>query len=446
MIPAISNFSLKLLQGLANNNDSIAPMVAKDTISNFAIVNTYKKEGGKYDAAERAIEEFGTGAVWLFGIPALKFLVDKTVYKALGLNPKFDIRNLKGKTEEDIIAMTQNIQQMAKQNPLLENQKQVFENLLENNSVLKNIKNKDLYKGLFVGKFALSTVATAFALRAIIKYKQKMTQKRIEKDYFEKNASKILIKNANKNDVIKQTSFEGFLKKPKNTSKNPSFGNLLSSFMYNPILNTSILDGVITTTRLKEARKGERKEVAHKEIFQIAFIYLIAKPTQFLFEKIGKHFNMPIELSPEVLFDKNLSKDMQEILDEINNLPKDNVKEAVFKLANSNPESKLLNLLYKNEVIKQQDNTISYLAHTDESSIKNTLSHIKDLSENINNLKLIKGYKVLSVLGNVAIGALAMGVLQPKLNILMRKILNKGDNRNQAIAEQEDKFAKFLND
>ena len=78
-IPSITTGAVKLLSGLANNTDSIVPMAVKDTISNCAIVRTYKKEGGKDDARERKIEEFGTGAFWLFGIPTVKLILNKTV-------------------------------------------------------------------------------------------------------------------------------------------------------------------------------------------------------------------------------------------------------------------------------------------------------------------------------------------------------------------------------
>ena len=36
-----------------------------------------------------------------------------------------------------------------------------------------------------------------------------------------------------------------------------------------------ILDGTITATRLKKARKGEKFEVGFRELFSFAFIYYI---------------------------------------------------------------------------------------------------------------------------------------------------------------------------
>ena len=54
----ITNNGIKLLSGLANNDDSLTAMIAKDWIGDAATVYTYKKEGGQDDAREKAIEEF----------------------------------------------------------------------------------------------------------------------------------------------------------------------------------------------------------------------------------------------------------------------------------------------------------------------------------------------------------------------------------------------------
>ena len=158
--------SIKLLSGFANNNDSIAPMVLKDTISNTAIVATYKKEGGKDDAREKAIEEYGTGVVWLFGIPALKKLFDKSVYGLFKLNPKFEIKILKDENYLDTVknGIFNN------PNPILNSQKDIFNTLQDKNSLLKKYTNAQVYKGLFVSKFALSTTICAIALGALVKY------------------------------------------------------------------------------------------------------------------------------------------------------------------------------------------------------------------------------------------------------------------------------------
>ena len=447
LVNKISNYSIKFLSGLANNSDSIAPMAAKDTISNCAIVATYKNEGTKDDAREKGIEEFGTGLFWLFGIPAVKTIINKTIYPFLKLNPDFDIRHLKGKSAEDISKMAHEVSQAAKNNSVLKSEVDVFNSLNDKNAVLSSFKNKDLYKGLFAVKFASATAIAAVALSAVIKYKQKTTQKRIQKDFEQKSASGILI---NKSVQASKTHdlFTGNLKDKK--AHTPSFKGLGELFMYNPIANTALLDGVITTTRLKEARKGERKEVAFKELFQMLFIYGLAKPIQFAFEKIGNKLNLPVELDPQILFDKNVKQKVEQALKTIKDNDLNNEKDVVskiYQLAQNEKNSALIDILAKNNVVKlakDSENSskpaLSYLNVIGENDLRKTMSNIQTLSKNMKNLPMIKAYKVVSVLGNIAIGALAIGVLQPKLNILMRKLLNNGDNRNPAIVAQENEM------
>ena len=454
-IPSIiTNNSIKFLSGLANNSDSIAPMAVKDTISNCAIVATYQKDGDKYDAAEKAIEEFGTGAFWLFGIPSVKAILNKTLYPLLKLNPNFDIRNLRGKSDDEVKNLASKIKNEAKSCPILESEAKIFSTLNENNEVLKSFKNKDLYKGLFGLKFVAATALSAVALSKIIKYKQKTTEKRIQKEFENNSASGILIKKSVDKSNI-HDSFCGKLNSQK--SNTPSFKGVGDLFMYNPIANTLLLDGVIATTRLKEARKGERKEVAFKEAFQMLFIYCLAKPIQTGFEAIGKHFNMPVELDPKVLFDKNIKENVEGALETVKKYDLNNEKNLISKIheiASNNPKDALVDLLSKNNVIKivEDKNTkakaVSYLNKIDEDEIKKTISNIQELSKNISNISSIKAYKTASVLANIIISALAIGIVQPKLNILMRKLLNNGDNRNPAIVAKEEEMkqnnVKFL--
>ena len=229
--------------------------------------------------------------------------------------------------------------------------------------------------------------------------------------------------------------------------------------MYNPIANNSILDGVISITRLKEARKGERIEVGLKEGFQIVFIYLLAKPIQMIFEKLGEKFKLPISLDPSVLFSKNLKENISEASKIINdnnfiiqtknnkgkikNTLKDGGLDKILELAKDNINNPLLDILDKNGAIqilkdkKGNKQAINYLKTFDESTIINTMLDINKLNKNINNIKSIKTFKIFAVFANIAITAWATGVLQPKLTIIMRKIMHNGDNRNPAIVEQE---------
>ena len=106
-------------------------------------------------------------------------------------------------------------------------------------------------------------------------------------------------------------------------------------------------------------------------------------------------------------------------------------------------KSPLIELLDKDDAIatiKDKAGNIKgldFLKPIDEDKVKSTLKNLDSMKDNIGNLKGSKIFKAVAVVGNVLIAAGIMGIIQPKLNILMRKILNNGDNRNPAIAKEE---------
>ena len=63
----MSNLSIttRFIQQLSKNGDSVVPIAVKDTLSNCAITYIYDKKASKEDGKERAIEEFGTEALWI---------------------------------------------------------------------------------------------------------------------------------------------------------------------------------------------------------------------------------------------------------------------------------------------------------------------------------------------------------------------------------------------
>ncbi len=326
-----SKYFIKTLSGLANNTDSIAPMAAKDLIADAAIIDTYRKEGTVEDAIEKGIEEVGTSCLWLFGIPLIKKLIDKTIYPLFGANPDLDIRVIDNKEKFESIKSS-----IDASNNALKSQKEIFDKLGDNAKFLNKFDlpftNKQMYKGLFYGKFAIATAMCAFGLTQLINYKQKMTEKRIEKDYYKNNASKILLNESIKNNES-YSSFTG-----KKNNKKLSFTGLgalgaLKSFIYNPIKNTMLLDCTIAGTRLNKARHGEKFEVAFREGFSFLFIYGIAKPIQKAFEKFGSKHGMPIEADPSVIFAKNLKDKIANSKADIDNLLKsDDASLEVLKL------------------------------------------------------------------------------------------------------------------
>ena len=78
---------------LLGSNKSLVPLLVKDSFSSLGMV-TGSYVTGKEEGFDRLIDEVGTEIVWLGGVPAYKWLFDKTVFKSVGLDSKFDARNL----------------------------------------------------------------------------------------------------------------------------------------------------------------------------------------------------------------------------------------------------------------------------------------------------------------------------------------------------------------
>ena len=78
----------KIYSTLGNPN-SLIPLGVKDASSCLGMTaGSYAT--GKEEGVDRFIDEFGTEILWLGGIPAFKWIFDKTVFKAYGLDSKID--------------------------------------------------------------------------------------------------------------------------------------------------------------------------------------------------------------------------------------------------------------------------------------------------------------------------------------------------------------------
>ena len=439
----MSNLSIttKIIQQLSNNSGSVVPIAAKDTLSNCAITYIYNKEASKEDGRERAIEEFGTEVLWIGGIPLLKKLFDKTVYKFFKADPDFDIRNLKKNAQGKL----DKLEFLAKNAPD-KNQKQVLENILKNENVQK------LYKRLHVAKFITATAATLAGLSGLIVYKQKTTQKELEQKY----KKKMELQNACNKEIKKSPVFDKFMGNKETSFKGGGISKFLSGFMYNPVMNMSILDGGITATRLAQGRKGERFEIGFKEGFQILFIYCLAEPIQKGLEKLSAKFlKTPIKSEYQLLSNDKLkelitSEGLKDSVETLVKFDDNKALEYVFK-NQDNALVKMLKISGELPTIKGSD-TIDSLAFIDTKKLKNAAKNISELAQSTAGkgdldkyLSKVKNIKGASVIANILIGAAAIGILQPTLNIILRKKNNHGETINPAIKQlekdMEQKFA-----
>ena len=92
MIPAIS--ASKKYSTLGNSN-SLVPLAIKDIANSTGLTAASYITGDEAEGRDRFIDEFGTQAIWLFGIPVYKKLLDWTLFKPMGFDPKIDVRVLK---------------------------------------------------------------------------------------------------------------------------------------------------------------------------------------------------------------------------------------------------------------------------------------------------------------------------------------------------------------
>lgn len=82
MIPAINASKIYSVIG---NNDSLVPLAIKDIANSLGLTAGSYITGDKVEGKDRFIDEFGTQAIWLFGIPLYKKLLDLTLFKSFNL-------------------------------------------------------------------------------------------------------------------------------------------------------------------------------------------------------------------------------------------------------------------------------------------------------------------------------------------------------------------------
>lgn len=291
MIPAIS---ASYIYSKLGNSNSLVPMAIKDIANSVGLTAGSYITGDELEGKDRFLDEFGTQAIWLFGIPAYKKLLDFTLYKALKIDPNFDVRNF-SKKRKKLINKTIN-----------------YADSSIKESIINATKNPKFSKNLAMGKFVVSTALTILSYAGLTKYRHLQTKKAAQKEILKEmqlenkdNKDKFLYtKPANK------AAFNGLHQ--NKTQDQPAFTGGISEFMYNPVKNLMILDGSITAERLAESRnKQELVGYAIKEGSFWAFMYFASKPIQkFLENRAEKNTQKPvaIDLDARVIESEDLAK------------------------------------------------------------------------------------------------------------------------------------------
>ena len=234
MIPQLTASTIYSTLG---NNSSLVPLAIKDIANSCGLTTASYIAGDKVEGKDRFIDEFGTQAIWLWGIPAYKKILDVTMFKPAGIDPEVDVRILKDPK----------ILKAAKEFAPTKAIKESLENVA---------KHQKLAKGLTVAKFAASTVLTTLTYFGLTKFRHKYTENQIKKDYFEKQQEQK--GNTNKNLSSQVPFSSAFSSVHKNNNKNVTFTGGVQDFIFDPVKNLMLVDASITGEKINTFKKPSR--------------------------------------------------------------------------------------------------------------------------------------------------------------------------------------------
>lgn len=416
MIPKITASTVYSKLG---DNSSLVPLAIKDIANSCGLTAASYMSGDNAEGKDRFIDEFGTQAIWLWGIPVYKKLLDIALFKQAKLDPEVDARILKNK---DIL-------QAAKEMAPTESIK---------NSLKAVAENQSKFKALTVAKFAASTILTAGTYLGLTKFRHNYTESKIKKDYFEK-MKKQQMNGYNTENIPFSSAFSHVHKQNKN-SKNVAFTGGVQDFIFDPVKNLMLVDGAITGERLTHAKNPQDfLGYVIKEGFFWAFMYFAGPTLSKALEKFADQKGKSIDLDSRVIFSKDLEKAfngkdsgiMPKQIQEFKKAAKSDIE--LYKFA-VKPEN-------KNLIIKMaKDSGIITLA--DGSELVDTRKYIdlKELRGICNKaeklftqykkseqpldefLKSVRSLKKASILKNIGACIGALGIIAPAIMLGLRKL------------------------
>lgn len=418
MIPAIT--ASKIYSKLGSNS-SLLPLAAKDVSNCVGLTAGSYVTGKDVESQDRFIDEFGTEAIWLGGIPFFKGVTNFTLYKLLGVDPKFDVRNLRNK---DILAK-------AIENAPTEEIKQ---------SIIKASQNPKYIKNLAVTKFIFSTAAAIAAYRGLTKFRQDYRLNKAKEKLKKNNQTEQKIENNAKN--AKQQSFKG---------KEVSFGGALQNFMFNPVKNMMLLDASITEERLRSSQsKQEFINYTIKEGSTWLFMYFAGDMIK---KYLEKHSKVPIKLDSTIIESDELkdaiknNKLEKAVKEYSSKLPEKPTDLDVYKFIHENQDNFIVKMAKKSKLIKTLKNsdkidTRAYIDIDDFKSLKDNIETLykKAPKDNVDKyLKDVIKSKRISVLKNIGTCIGALGIAVPLLMIAMRYLIpNNKEYKVMEMAKKEN--------
>lgn len=333
MIPVITASKVYSILG---NNNSLVPLAMKDVANSVGLTAGSYIVGKEEEGQDRFIDEFGTQALWLFGIPAYKKIIDLALFKTMGYDPKIDVRVLKNK----------DIFEKAKEFAHNDTVKSAFE---------KVGKNQKTFKGLTFAKFVASTLLTIGTYGALTHYRHKYTEESIKKKIIaEHNEQKA--KNTTFTPVApKPDAFKGVSVKNDENIEQLAFKGI-GDFMFSPVKNLMIVDGAISGERLATSRNMQDfLGYTIKEGSFWIFMYFAGQKIQEHLEKAAetKH-KKSIDLDARVIESDELKKafhdnSLKKSIDAFANCKTD---VEVYEFINKNPDNFIVKMAKKSDIVK----------------------------------------------------------------------------------------------
>ena len=440
MIPAISASSIYSILG---NNNSLVPMAIKDVANSLGLTAGSYITGDKLEGKDRFLDEFGTQAIWLFGIPIYKKLMDYTMYKALKIDPKFDVRNLSNKRSKILEKTIEYADASIKE------------------SIKTASKNPKYTKHLAMTKFVISTALTIVSYAGLTKYRHYKTRKDAEKEILAEMAKEHQKKDTFAYTAPTTSAFNNFKLQKKQTT----FTGSIQDFMYNPVKNLMILDGAITAERLAESRnKQELLGYTIKEGSVWLFMYFASKPIQkFLENAAEKNKKKPasIDLDARVIESEELKEAFKNgrLKESTGKVLALNSHEELLDFIHNNPDDFVVKMAKKSDVLPilkkatQADN-VDYRRFIDFDEVRGVAEKLNKLQNKFEQFKQanvkektleafldnVKKLKRRSILKNMGACIGALGILAPAIMIAFRK-LNKDNNAFQVKEDLKKELA-----
>lgn len=416
--------SVAKIYSTLGNPKSLVPLMVKDFSATAGMTAT-SFVTGKEEGQDRFIDEVGTQAIWLGGLPGYKLAFDKTAYKIFNIDPNFDVRNLQNK--------------------------EIFEKTKEyapTDKIAKELekigKKQPLVKNLALAKFIFATVSTVATYVGLTKAKQNYTDKKIRQNLIAEHNKKC---NSNKHASNNDVSFKGF-------------GKVVDSFVFNPVKNMWILDGAITGERLNDSRSAQEFiGYSIKEASTLCFMYYAGGKIQKYFEnRANKKFNKSIELDARVIENGELQKlfangSIEKCFAQFKNIK--NASDAeLYDFIHKNPDNEIIKVAKQSDIITMYKNTdkIDTRAYIDPEKVRATDTKLQELYKQYKDAakkgdsaeKFFNGVKKLkrhSIRMNIELCILALGVVTP-LVMLGKRLIHRDDTEFQTKVNIREQLIK----